>query len=392
MKSLKNTIYFLCVAIVIATGVFFHVYSVQAQEQEIVQDIEAIIKAEVVEVVSESEKIMPGTNISSTEQTLRAEILEGANKGEIVTVMNDYTPLKEGNTFFVRYIIRSDDGAELYSVYDPNRLPALLFFTLVFVLSVFAFGGWQGVRGLLSLAGSLFVILYVLLPGILNGVPPLLMSIGVSSIIIIIGSYITHGFNKTTTSAVIGMILTVVLTGLLAYFSVHITHLTGFESDEATYLNFSTNGNLDFVGLLLGGIMIGLLGVLYDVAIGQAISVEELHAVGPHIKKHVIYRRAIRIGREHIGALVNTLAIAYVGASLPLLLLFYASEAPTFLTLNREVFATEIIRTMIGSIGLVLAVPITTAIAVLMLVKNSHTEGDIDEEKEALEHVHGHRH
>jgi uncharacterized membrane protein len=119
----------------------------------------------------------------------------------------------------------------------------------------------------------------------------------------------------------------------------------------------------------MGGILIGLLGVLYDVSIGQSISIEELNRVAPHIDRWKIYKRGIRIGREHIGALVNTLAIAYVGASLPLLLLFYSSSQGTFLTtINNELFATEIIRTLIGSIGLVLAVPITTFLAVVMLI------------------------
>lgn len=362
--------------------------------QELIADTETIVKAKVLEVSETEERTMPGTNLTSKHQTLKAEILEGENKGSVVTVQNDYIQLKKDDTFFLRHLIRGDDGREFYSVADPNRLPALFFFVVLFVAAVFVFGGWQGIRGLASLLGSLLVILYILLPGILKGIPPILLSIGVSSIIIVIGSYITHGFNKTTTSAVLGMICTVVFTGLLAYLSVVYTHLTGFESEEATYLNFSTNGNLDFVGLLLGGIMIGLLGVLYDVAIGQAISVEELHAVGPHLDKKTIYSRAVRIGKEHIGALVNTLAIAYVGASLPLLLLFYSSESASLLTLNREIFATEIIRTMIGSIGLVLAVPITTLIAVVMLVKN--TGGDaslIAQEKEAIrEHHHTHMH
>ena len=139
--------------------------------------------------------------------------------------------------------------------------------------------------------------------------------------------------------------------------------------------------------------MIGLLGVLYDVAIGQAISVEELLRIAPHVPKKTIYNRAIRIGREHIGALVNTLAIAYVGASLPLLLLFSQSSTESiWITMNREIFATEIVRTMIGSIGLVLAVPITTVVSVWILTKKGRENIHIDKtviEKEvhALEHT-----
>jgi uncharacterized membrane protein len=197
------------------------------------------------------------------------------------------------------------------------------------------------------------------------------VSIGVSSLIIIVGSYITHGLSRTTSAAVIGMITTIIFTGLLAYAAVTFTRLSGYNSEEAVYLHFNTHGIVDFQGLLLGGIMIGLLGVLYDIAIGQAIAVEELyHAGGAQLSRKMVYKRAIRIGREHIGALVNTLAIAYVGLSLPLLLLYYTSTADYHITLNQEIFATEIIRTMIGSIGLILAVPITTMIAVFMIIKH----------------------
>ena len=173
------------------------------------------------------------------------------------------------------------------------------------------------------------------------------------------------------------------------------TRLTGFANEESVYLNINTGGNINFQGLLLGGILIGLLGVLYDASIGQAVSVDELHRVAPHLPRSTIYKRAIRIGREHIGALVNTLAIAYVGASLPLLLLYSTSTDGFAVTLNREIFSTEIIRTMIGSIGLVLAVPITTLIATYLLIKHkskvSPSKEILEQEKHALEHV-GHSH
>jgi uncharacterized membrane protein len=248
---------------------------------------------------------------------------------------------------------------------------------------------------LVSLAGSLVLILYVLLPGILQGYSPITMSLVVSSLIIILGSYVTHGFNKTTTSAVIGMIFTVLITGLMAFIAVYWSRLSGFSDEEAIYLNFDTRGSIDFVGLLLGGMLIGLLGVLYDVAIGQAISVEELHHVAPHLPRTIIYKRAVRIGREHIGALVNTLAIAYVGVSLPLLLLYAKSGTDSIgLAVNREIFATEIIRTMVGSIGLVIAVPITTLIAVWILMKyKKNADPEIlKKEQAAIEDFQHHHH
>jgi uncharacterized membrane protein len=342
----------------------------RAQDGEMLVDQQAILKAKVVEIVSEERKMLPGTDVESNFQTLQVEILEGVRAGEIITLENDYLNLKKGEIFYVLETIRWEEESVHYLVHDKYRLPAVLFFVLLFVICVFIFGGLQGIRGLVSLIGSMLLIVFVLMPGVLGGYSPILVTVGVSSLIIVFGSYITHGFNKMTTAAVTGMIATILVTGALAYFAVHLTGLSGFESEEAVYLNWNTRGSIDFVGLLFGGIMIGLLGILYDAAIGQAVSVEELGSAGAHLSRKEIFKRAIRIGREHIGALVNTLAIAYVGASLPLLLLFYGDNSGSLgQIINREVFSTEIIRTAIGSIGLVLAVPITTFISVFMLVK-----------------------
>jgi uncharacterized membrane protein len=365
------------------------------QAQEIIQDKVDIIRAKVLEIVKEEVKNVPGTDVRASNQTIKIEILEGDERGKQITVDNDYLNLNVGEVFYLRHQYGGMDGTNYYSVDEPYRLPHVLILVALFIIAIFVFGGIQGVRGLVSLVGSFLLIIYVLLPGILHGYSPLLVTIGVSSLIIIVGSYITHGFNKTTSSAVLGMVITVIITGLLAVWAVHFTRLSGFGSEEVVYLNLNTRGTLDVVGLLLGGIMIGLLGVLYDVAIGQAISVEELIRIAPHVTKKTIYQRAIRIGREHIGALVNTLAIAYVGASLPLLLLFIQTSTSSLANIaNREIFATEIVRTMIGSIGLILAVPITTFVAVWLLMrmkKNNVSQEKLQKEQEALEHA-GHHH
>jgi uncharacterized membrane protein len=377
--------------ILFVLGIFS--YSIPVSAQEIVPAKQTTVKAQVLDIVKQEVKAVPGTDVTANYQTISVKILEGNEKDTIVIVENDYVSLKKGEVFYLMHTTGDMDYPDTYAVMEPYRLPSVYFFVGLFILCVLIFGGIQGIRGLISLAGSFFLILYILLPAIIHGYSALILSIGVSSLIIILGSYITHGFNRTTTSAVIGMIITIVFTGALAYVAVHTTRLSGFSSEETVYLNLDTRGTIDFVGLLLGGIIIGLLGVLYDVAIGQAIAVEELHSVAPHLSRSTIYKRAIRMGREHIGALVNTLAIAYVGASLPLLLLFYSNNSGLGLTVNREIFSTEIIRTMIGSIGLVLAVPITTCISTVFLIKK--TEGGdlktIEQEKKALEHV-GHHH
>lgn len=357
--------------------------------QELLPDKTEIVKAQVLEIKDESRTIIPELNIPQIKQQVTVKILEGEQKDKTVSFLNDYIELKEGEIFYLNHTIDVGSGSEFYSVQDAYRLPVLYFFIALFIVLVLLIGGIQGLRGMLSLAGSFLLIAFVLLPSIMHGFSPILVSVGVASLIIILGSYITHGFNKTTSSAVIGMIATVVITGIMAYLAVHFSNFSGYDNEEAMYLNLNARGQIDLIGILIGGMMIGFLGVLYDVAIGQAISVEELHHIAPHIERKTIFKRAIRIGREHIGALVNTLAIAYVGASLPLLLLSSTPPVDVGMILNRELFATEVLRILIGSIGLVLAVPITTFLSTIMLIKKDGKNLSaevIQQEKKALEH------
>lgn len=373
---------------------------VSIPESAIAQKIEntettVIAKAEVLQIIKQESHNIPGTDVQGSYQTIQVRILEGAEKGKIVTVENDYLSLKKDEVFYLMHTRSLFDDMDYYSVNDPYRLPQVLVLVVIFVVAVFIFGGKQGIRGLLSMLGSFVLIFYILLPGILQGYPPLLVTVTVSSLIIILGSYITHGFTRSTTAAVFGMVLTISVTGILAYWAVHFTKLSGFGSEEATYLNINAGGSIDILGLLLGGMIIGLLGVLYDAAIGQSVTVEELIRIAPRVSKKIIYERATRIGREHIGALVNTLAIAYVGASLPLLLLFTQSSSASIGKIaNTEVFSTEIVRILIGSIGLVLAVPITTVVSVWFLhsrKKVDTTIETIEKEIHSLEH-HTHSH
>ncbi|HYF13273.1 MAG TPA: YibE/F family protein [Candidatus Paceibacterota bacterium] len=343
-----------------------------ALAQEVIPDTVLHYKAQVLEVLSQREELIPGTNTNAIYQTIRVKLLDGPREGEEMTLENDFLELRVGDVFYLRHTSNIADGRDFYSVAEPYRVPVLAFFVGLFLLCLFVFGGKQGVRGLIALALSLFFIIYLLLPGIVGGYPPMLVAIGVAALIIVLGSYITHGFTITTTTAVIGMLITIAVTGALAYLAIDMARLSGFASDESVYLNFDTGGAIDLVGLLMGSILIGLLGVLYDAAIGQSVAVEELMRAGGHLSPKEIYWRAVRIGREHIGALVNTLAIAYVGAALPLILLFKVSYTQSpLISINQELFATEILRTVIGSIGIILAVPITTAIAVWMLYKKS---------------------
>jgi len=365
----------------IFTSPIFQVTPAFAEEAVLIQDKVEIVKAKVVDVLRQEIKLVAGTDVQSVYQTITAEVLEGGKKGNIVTIENDFLLLKKGDRFFLRHSTDSIDGRETYSVRDIDRRGTLLTFIALFVVVVMIFSGKQGLRSILSLAGSFFVILYVLVPSLLQGYPPVLTSIGIAAVILFLAIFLTHGFNRESVVAFIGTVIAVILTGILAYLGVSFAHLSGFATDEAIYLNLNTRGTLDFAGLLLGGIMIGVLGVLDDIAVTQAAVVSELYNSASHLSTREIYKKAIRVGKEHTGALVNTLALAYTGAALPLLLLFSTSESSISSIVNQEIFATEIIRTVVGSIGLILTVPITTLLAIYMLkgYKSKH-------------HIHPHSH
>jgi len=339
--------------------------------------VSEIWRARMLDVVSQETEQPEGT-IERPFQVIRAELLSGSRKGETVEVVNDHLRIGEGDTFFLQFV-RDAEGEETFQAIDRDRLPVLLGLFAVFAIVIMAFGGKQGARSLTSLVGSFFVILYLLLPQLLKGAPPVLMSVLVSGIVLVLALYSTHGWRRTTHAAFLGTVSTVALTGILASLAVRAAELTGFSSEEAVYLNNSLRGALDARGLLLGGIIIGILGILDDIAITQASVVAELKSVGERLTNAEIYRRALRVGKEHVGALVNTLALAYTGSALPLLLVFVSERTPALVALNSETVATEIVRTIVGSLGLIMAVPLTTALAVL-LVK----PGD-----EGHEHGHG---
>ncbi|MEK7185110.1 MAG: YibE/F family protein [Patescibacteria group bacterium] len=388
----RNRILFLVCAFVFICALIFSPQNppIPVHAAELVQDKVEIVKARVVEVLEQEKRTVPGTNVQSVYQTIRAEILEGAEKGERVEIENDFLVLEKGDRFFLQHTTSGLDGREMYAVREIDRTGIMLAFVGIFIVVVLIFSGKQGLRSLLGLAGSLFVILYVLVPSLLRGYPPVLTSIAIATVILFLAIYFTHGFNRISTVAFSGTVLAVILTGILAYLGVTLASLSGFASDEAVYLNFNTGGTLDFAGLLLGGIMIGVLGVLDDIAVTQAAVVSELYHSASHLSKKEIYKKAVRVGKEHVGALVNTLALAYTGASLPLLLLFSTSDSGFASIINQEIFATEIIRTVVGSIGLILTVPITTLLAVYLL--KNYKDGKSGHAGHQHAHSHHHAH
>ncbi len=344
---------------VLALGMFV---SGVVSAQTVFNEVQETVKARVLEILSESEREIIGTGATTSVQNVRIELLEGQRAGVVTTFDNDIVTLRAGDIIFVSRL-EYMDGFEEVVFRDVERRPQLFLIAGFMILLVIAFAGWQGVRSILSLILSMGAILFILVPALLAGYSPAWVSLGVSAAILFVILFFTHGFRPHVIIAFFGTLSAVAVTCVMAWWSVNSLRLTGFSSDATVFLNFATGGGLDFTGLLLGSMIIGLLGVLDDVSITQASVVHELRRANSALSMIELYKRAIAVGRDHIGSLVNTLALAYVGASLPLVLLFARANSDWLLAVNQEIIAAELLRIIIGSIGLILAVPFTTALA-----------------------------
>ncbi len=255
-------------------------------------------------------------------------------------------------------------GTEHYAVTDLVRRPGLQWLTVLFCLAIILVGGWKATRSLLGMVVSFLILFLFILPRILAGDSPLFIALVGSFFIMGLTFVISHGWNAKMWSAFGGTCLSLLLTGALAWFFTVLTRLWGLADEDTVYL-LNSFPHLNTRGLLLAGIVIGTLGSLNDVTISQASAVFELKLANPALRARQLYDSALRIGRDHISGAINTLVLAYAGASLPLLLLLTsnANQEPWAILLNHETFATEIVRTLVGSIGLLAAIPFTNIFA-----------------------------
>jgi len=255
-----------------------------------------------------------------------------------------------------------------YSLSDFERRAPMLWLAIAFVALVLLFGRLRGALSLAGLAASLGVVLVFVVPAILEGEEPVLVALAGSLAIMLVTIPLAHGTGPKSLAAVLGTGASLVLTTLLALLFTDLTHLTGLSSEEATILQIN-DASLSLEGLLLAGMVIGALGVLDDVTISQASTVMALRRANPALTARELYRRATDVGRDHVSATVNTLVLAYVGASLPVLLLFNSSELGLVEVLNIELVAKEIVAMLVGSVGLIAAVPITTGLAAALATR-----------------------
>lgn len=251
-----------------------------------------------------------------------------------------------------------------YEVMEFQRGSSLIVLGVLFAVAVVALSRWKGVAALVGLGISILVLITFLLPALVQGESPLLVAITGASVIMIVTLYLSHGLSVRTSVALIGTLVSLALTGILGTIFTSAAHFTGLADDSIAYLGVA-GSDVDVRGLLLAGLVIGSLGVLDDVTVTQSAAVWEIAAADSTSSRSSLFAAGLRIGRDHVAATVNTLVLAYAGASLPLLLLFTISDQGLGVTLGTEIVAQEVVRSLVGSLGIVAAVPVTTALAVV---------------------------
>lgn len=345
----------------------FNIKGANAQSPTFVPPKQEYFKAQVTKIIKEGSRDI--TEYKNFFQFIEVRILEGPEKGKTITLENGGSlktvKQKSVNKGYQVVILKvTQGGIVTYSVWDKLRLNYIYFAVVGFFGLILIFGGLKGLGSILGMVVSFTVLIGFIVPQILNGRDPLLVSIIGSLVILLLTIYLAHGISKKTTSAVISTFISLVLTGILAFVFVRLFHLSGL-GDENSYMLQMGNLQINPQGLLLGGIIIGALGVLDDITTTQSAAIFELFKMDRKLSVTDLFVKGYTIGREHIASLVNTLILAYAGASLGLFVIFVLNpnQTPLWVILNSETMSEEIVRAIAGSIGLILAVPITTIIA-----------------------------
>ncbi len=302
------------------------------------------------------------------QQKIELKATSGEKTGQTFTIETGNIPTSNVRKFQAGDLVvvqanKDLEGNDLFYITDYVRRGPLYLLVAIFVGVTILIGRLKGASSLLGMGFSFLVIFTFILPQILAGQDPIFITILASMVIIPVTFYLSHGVNRKTTTAIVGTVIALLLTGLLANLFVEATRLSGFSSDEATFLQAAKQGSVNIRGILLAGIIVGLLGILDDITISQAAIVYQLKKTASHLTFGQLFSKGMDIGKDHIASVVNTLILVYAGAAMPLLLLFVDNPHPFTEIINYEIVAEEVVRMLVGSIGLILAVPITTFLA-----------------------------
>lgn len=298
----------------------------------------------------------------------RFVLTQGPDRGERRSVRFSDAPSTPRLSVGDRVVLARVPGAEPgfdYAYSDRQRRPALGWLAVLFAVVVVAVGRLRGLAALVGLAASLALILGFMVPSMLEGNNAPLVAIVSATAIAFVVLYVTNGFRTLTTVALLATLVALALTVVLATLFTELAHITGVTSEDALLLQLGTT-NVDLKGLVLAGMVVGALGVLDDITVTQVAAIDELRQSSPDADARTLYRSGMRVGRDHVASTVNTLALAYAGAALPLLILFTLANQSLGTVANSEAVAIEIVATLVGSIGLVAAVPVSTGLATWM--------------------------
>jgi len=339
------------------------------------QSDDEIFKAEVIEILDTS-KVNSEDGLEIIQQNILLKGLGGIWKDKEVIFygIDDYSVISN-NVYMVGdkvLVVASPglEGEENYYITDYVRYPYMWWLVVLFLVAVIWVGRWKGLRSVLALLITFWIIIKFIVPRILAGANPIWVTVWGCLFILLVIIYLTEGFNLKSHLAVGSIFLSLVITGLLAGIFTDLIKLSGAYQEEIMFLVGFGYGSINFKGLLLAGILIGALGVLDDVVISQISAVKEIKIANDKLSAKEVYKKAMRIGVSHMGSMVNTLFMVYAGASLPLLLLF-SLNSPPFLSfsdvINNQLIATEIVRSMVGAMGIILSIPISTFLASTLL-------------------------
>ncbi len=359
------------IILLLLVGVFFS-QAVLASDDK----TEKIFKARVVEVINEQENELADGSVAQ-QQKLRLEGI-GSEEGKVVIFdgIGDFDVIKKniykkGDKVLVLES-RDDEGNISYYITDYVRNTEVYWLFGLFFLVMIVIGRWKGVRSILSLVFSFIVITKYIIPQILSEASPVIVVLIGSFFILLFVIYLTEGFKPISHIAVVSIFISLVITVFISYVFIELARLSGLSSEETAYIINIGEYIINFKGLFLAGIIIGALGVLDDIVISQAATAQELIKTDKYLGRKELYKKTYEVGLSHISSMTNTLFLAYAGAALPLLVLVVSggSAFSSFSdVINNEAIAEEIVRTLSGSIGLVLAVPISTFISVWWLKK-----------------------
>jgi uncharacterized membrane protein len=303
-------------------------------------------------------------------QRLAVQLDESLYRGEVVELewggrraLNENGFLAPGDR--VLLTLTRDGNTRTYTIAEVVRLPSLWPFVVLLAVALVVVGRWKGIASLAGLGASIAVFLLAILPAVRSGDDPLLATLVGSIGVLVVAVFVVHGFNRKSVAALLGTLGALAIVVALAAVAVSVARITGLGTEEAIFVFVGTGGTVDMPRLVLAGVVVGSLGALVDMAVGQASTAFELSATSD-LRGRNLYVSALNVGRDHIGSLVNTLALAYFGGALPLIVLVSLGFQPLSVSINSEEITESVMAVLVASIGLVLCVPLTTAIAVAL--------------------------